>query len=88
VVWQGSAGDRRPYADQSGLMLTIQRRELPRRIVPTMKRILSEVLRRQDGVERRDGRAGALRIEFIERSRNQLLGIEWFFAADGAEWST
>jgi hypothetical protein len=35
-----------------------------------------------------DGGAGALRIEFIERSRNQSLGIEWFFAADGAEWST
>ena len=46
-----------------------------------MKRILSEVLRRQDGVERRNGRAGALRIEFIERSRNESLGIEWFFAA-------
>ena len=35
-----------------------------------------------------DGGAGALRIEFIERSRNQSLGIEWFFAADRAEWST
>jgi hypothetical protein len=50
-----------------------------------MKSILSEALRRQDGVERRNGRAGALRIEFIERSRNQMLGIEWFFAADRAE---
>ena len=30
---------------------------------------------------RRDGRAGALRIEFIERSRNESLGIEWLFAA-------
>jgi|HubBroStandDraft_6_1064221.scaffolds.fasta_scaffold39450_4 hypothetical protein len=39
-----------------------------------MKRILSEVLRRRNGVERRKGRAGALRIEFIERSRNQTLG--------------
>jgi hypothetical protein len=53
-----------------------------------MKRILSEVLRRQDGVERRNGRAGALRIEFIERSRDESLGIEWFFAADGAGRST
>jgi hypothetical protein len=53
-----------------------------------MKRILSEVLRRKNGVVGRNGRAGALRIEFIERSRNQSLGIEWFFAADGAEWST
>jgi len=35
-----------------------------------------------------DGGAGALRIEFIERSRNQWLGIEWFLAADRAEWST
>jgi hypothetical protein len=50
-----------------------------------MKRILSEVLRRKDGVERRNSRAGALRIEFIERSRNQSLGIEWFFAVDCAD---
>ena len=47
-----------------------------------MKRILSEVLRRRNGVERRNGRAGALRIEFIERSRDESLGIEWVFAAD------
>jgi hypothetical protein len=53
-----------------------------------MKRILSEVLRRRNGVERRKSRAGALRIEFIERSRNQSLGIEWAFAADRTEWST
>jgi hypothetical protein len=53
-----------------------------------MKRILSEVLRRKDGVERRNGGAGALRIEFIERSRNESLGIEWFFAVDRAEWGT
>jgi hypothetical protein len=52
-----------------------------------MKRILSEVLRRQGGVERRNGRAGALRIEFIERSRDESLGIEWIFAADRLEWS-
>jgi hypothetical protein len=38
----------------------------------------------KDGVERRNRRAGALRIEFIERSRNESLGIEWFFAAYGA----
>ncbi len=50
-----------------------------------MKRILSEVLRRKDGVRQRNGRAGALRIEFIERSRNESLGIEWFFAAYGVE---
>jgi len=49
-----------------------------------MRRILSEVLRRKDGVERRNRRAGALRIEFIERSRDESLGIEWFFAAYGA----
>ncbi len=52
-----------------------------------MKRILSEVLRRRNGVERRKGRAGALRIEFIERSRNQSLGIECVFAADRVEGS-
>jgi hypothetical protein len=46
-----------------------------------MKKILSEVLRRRNGVERRKGRAGALRIEFIERSRDESLGIEWVFAA-------
>ena len=45
-----------------------------------MKRILSEVLRRKDGVVQRNRRAGAVRIEFIERSRNEPLGIEWFFA--------
>ena len=43
------------------------------------------MLRRKNGVVQRNGRAGALRIEFIERSRNESLGIEWFFAADGAE---
>ena len=42
------------------------------------------MLRRKDGVERRNRRAGALRIEFIERSRNESLGIEWSFAACGA----
>jgi hypothetical protein len=52
-----------------------------------MRRILSEVLRRRNGVERRKGWAGALRIEFIERSRDESLGIEWVFAADGVEWS-
>jgi hypothetical protein len=52
-----------------------------------MRRILSEVLRRKDGVEQRNSRAGALRIEFIERSRDESLGIEWVFAADGSEWS-
>ena len=53
-----------------------------------MKRILSEVLRRKNGVEQRNGRAGALPIEFIERSRNESsLGIEWLFAAYGAECS-
>jgi hypothetical protein len=41
-----------------------------------MKRILSEVLRRKDGVLQRNGWAGAVRIEFIERSRNESLGIE------------
>jgi hypothetical protein len=54
---------------------------------PIMKRILSEGLRRKDGVLPRNGRAGALRIEFIERSRNEPLGIEWLFAAYGAECS-
>jgi hypothetical protein len=52
-----------------------------------MKRILSEVLRRRNGVERRKGRAGALRIEFIERSRDESLGIKWVFAAGGSEGS-
>ena len=52
-----------------------------------MRRILSEVLRRRNGVARRKGRAGALRIEFIERSRDECLGIEWVFADDGSEWS-
>ena len=28
-----------------------------------------------------NGRAGVLPIEFIERSRNESLGIEWLFAA-------
>ena len=50
-----------------------------------MRRILSEVLRRKNGVERGNGRAGALRIEFIERSRNESLGIECVFAACDGE---
>ena len=33
----------------------------------------------------RHGGAGVLPIEFIERSRNESLGIEWFFAAYGEE---
>jgi hypothetical protein len=51
-----------------------------------MKRILSEVLRRKDGVVQRDGCAGALRIEFIERSRNESLGIGWFLEGYDAEF--
>jgi hypothetical protein len=34
---------------------------------------------------KRNGRTGALRIEFIERSRNERLGIEWLFAAQDGE---
>jgi hypothetical protein len=52
-----------------------------------MKRILSGVLRRRNGVERREGRAGALRIEFIERSRASLWvlnGYLWLIAWRGA----
>jgi hypothetical protein len=50
-----------------------------------MKSILSGVLRRENGVVQRNGWAGVLPIEFIERSRNKSLGIEWFFAAYGEE---
>jgi predicted transcriptional regulator len=50
-----------------------------------MKRILSEVLRREDGVVQCSTRAGALRIEFIERSRNESLGIECVFAVSDGE---
>jgi hypothetical protein len=46
-----------------------------------MMSILSEVLRRKNGVVQRNGGAGALRIEFIERSRAESLGIELVFAA-------
>jgi hypothetical protein len=52
---------------------------------PIMRRILSEVLRRKDDVEQRNRRAGALRIEFIERSRNESLGIECVFAVSDGE---
>jgi len=50
-----------------------------------MKSILSGVLRRENGVVQRNGWAGVLPIEFIERSRNESLGIEWLFAAYGEE---
>ena len=40
--------------------------------LPIMKSILSGVLRRKDGMERWNGGAGALRIEFIERSRPRI----------------
>ena len=50
-----------------------------------MRRILSEVLRREDGVVQRNRQAGALRIEFIERSRNESLGIECVFAVSDVE---
>jgi hypothetical protein len=56
------------------------------RKLPIMKRILSGVLRRKNGVEQRNGGAGVLPIEFIERSRNESLGIEWLFAAYGEEY--
>jgi len=49
------------------------------------RRILSEVLRRKDGVVRRNRRAGALPIEFIERSWNESLGIECVLAVSDAE---
>ncbi len=52
-----------------------------------MKSILSEVLRQKNGGCKRNRRAGALRIEFIERSRNEPLGIEWLFPAHGAACS-
>src|ERR1700733_11781015 len=52
---------------------------------PLMKRILSEVLRREDGVVQRNRRAGPVRIEFIERSRNESLGIECVFAVSGGD---
>ena len=51
-----------------------------------MKSILSGVLRRENGVVQRNGWAGVLPIEFIERSRNESLGIEWFFAAYSEEY--
>ena len=50
-----------------------------------MKRILSGVLRRKEGRVQPDGRAGAVRIEFIELSRNESMGIEWLFAGDGSD---
>ena len=34
----------------------------------------------------RHGGAGVLPIEFIERSRNESLGIEWFLGACGEEY--
>ena len=40
----------------------------------------------EERVVLRNGRAGVLPIEFIERSRNESLGIEWFFAAYGEEY--
>jgi hypothetical protein len=43
------------------------------------------VVRRKGGGEQRNRRAGALSIEFIERSGNESLGIEWLFAACGTE---
>jgi hypothetical protein len=57
----------------------------PRKFMPTMKSILSGVLRRKDAVVQRNGWAGVLPIEFIERSRNEYLGIECLFAAYGEE---
>jgi hypothetical protein len=50
-----------------------------------MRSILSGVLRRENGVVQRNGRAGVLPIEFIERSRNESLGIECLFVAYGKE---
>jgi hypothetical protein len=50
-----------------------------------MKSILSGVLRRNSADRSRESRAGALRIEFIERSRNESLGIECVFAVSDGE---
>jgi hypothetical protein len=44
-----------------------------------MKRILSGVLRRKDVGGRGKSWAGALRIEFIELSRDESMGVEWLF---------
>jgi len=52
-----------------------------------VKSILSGVLRRKNTEERREGRAGALRIEFIELSRDESMGVESLFVGDGVEGS-
>ena len=39
----------------------------------------------KDDVVQTEWLGRALRIEFIERSRNESLGIEWLFAARDAE---
>jgi hypothetical protein len=78
------ASSSNPSGSEARDSISRHKVDQPRRSI--MKRILSEVLRRRNGVERRKGRAGALRIEFIERSRDKSLGMEWVFVADGAEW--
>jgi hypothetical protein len=52
-----------------------------------MKSILSGVLRRKNTAECREGRAGALRIEFIELSRDESMGVESLFVGEGVEGS-
>jgi hypothetical protein len=47
--------------------------------VMILKRILSGVLRRKDVGGRGKSWAGALRIEFIELSRDESMGVEWLF---------
>ena len=52
-----------------------------------MKSILSGVLRVKNAAERRENCVGALRIEFIELSRDESMGIEWLFVSDDSERS-
>ena len=47
--------------------------------LPTMKSILSGVLRGKNAADRCENRVGALRIEFIELSRDESMGIECLF---------
>jgi len=45
------------------------------------------VLRRKKVEDQWNGCAGALRIEFIELSRDESMGIEWLFVSDDSERS-
>lgn len=75
--WPGTTIDRTRKRIKDGRHVVLDFYDLL--IETIMKSILSGVLRGKNAAEHREGRVGALRIEFIELSRDESMGIECLF---------